>query len=161
MPEIKQDFQNDFNVEAQPEQLWTFLWDIESMAQCIPGCEEVITHEDKKSYKARMRRKVGPFVIRIEMDILIVECEPPKRIVMEVSGKDKRLRSELTQRVTVSLNVEGDGNCKVVIDTHLQLSGVLATLGVSLLSGHIEQEINTFVTSLREAIEKRKAEGFA
>ena len=157
MPSINQQFKHDFEVEATPEVVWSFLWDVEAMGRCIPGCEEVLVREENKDYLARLRRKVGPFVIRMEMDITVVESEAPQRIVMDVTGRDKRLRSQLRQHITVTLGLVGEGRTHVDFDTQFELSGVLATLGWTLLSGHIHQEIDTFVADVQTGIEEYKA----
>ena len=50
MPSINQNFNHVFEIEAPPGQVWKFLWDIQAVAGCIPGCEEVITQEENKAY---------------------------------------------------------------------------------------------------------------
>lgn len=157
MPKVDQHFNHAFEVEARPEQVWSFLWDIEAMANCIPGCEEVATLEEKKSYKASMRRKVGPFLVRMAVDLAIAESEPNRRIVVESTGRDTKLRSELNQRVTIQLSEAGDSGSRVEIETEFQLSGVLATLGWTLLSGHIHSELDQFVDTVKARIEERQA----
>ena len=158
MPKVDQHFNHTFEVEVRPEQVWSFLWDIEAMANCIPGCEEVVTLEEKKSYKANMRRKIGPFLVRMEVDLAVMESEPNRRIVVESTGRDKKLRSELNQRVTIQLSEAGDSGSRVRIETQFQLSGVLASLGWTLLSGHIHAELDQFVDTVKSRIEERQAQ---
>ena len=158
MPKVDQHFNHTFEVEVRPEQVWSFLWDIEAMANCIPGCEEVVTLEEKKSYKANMRRKIGPFLVRMEVDLAVMESEPNRRIVVESTGRDKKLRSELNQRVTIQLSEAGDSGSRVRIETQFQLSGVLASLGWTLLSGHIHAELDQFVDTVKARIEERQAQ---
>ncbi len=158
MRSIDEQFEHDFEVEAAVEGVWAFLWDIEAMARCMPGCEEVVTGEEKKAYTAHMRRKIGPFVIRMVMEIAVIDCEAPRRLVVEVSGRDKKLRSELSQRVTVTLGEASEGRSRVDIHTRFKLSGVLATLGWSLLSGHIQQELDAFVGKVQAGIEQRRVD---
>ena len=150
--------QNAFVVDTVRERAWAFLWDLEAVAKCVPGCEEVLTQEPSVSYKARVRRNVGPFLIRFELDITVIATLPLERIQVAVSGEDKRLRSKVQQNITVSLNDVGNGRCQIEIITDFRLSGMLAALGEGLLAGQIRQEIDTFVGSVQNALQERVSE---
>jgi carbon monoxide dehydrogenase subunit G len=158
MPSISLDFNHDFEIEAPPVLVWKFLWDIQAMAGCIPGCEEVITQVENKTYLAKMRRKVGPFVIRMEMDIEVTECVEPERVAVVVAGRDNKLKSKLSQTLNVSLSGEPEGPSRVEIHTQFELSGVLAALGATLLKGHVKHEMDTFVKNVQTGIEEFKAQ---
>jgi carbon monoxide dehydrogenase subunit G len=155
---MQQTMQNAFVVDTTRERAWAFLWDLEAVAKCVPGCEEVLTQEPSVSYKARVRRNVGPFLIRFELDITVIATLPLERIQVAVSGEDKRLRSKVQQNITVSLNDVGNGRCQIEIITDFRLSGMLAALGEGLLAGQIRQEIDTFVGSVQNALQERVSE---
>jgi len=155
---MQQTMQNAFVVGTTRERAWAFLWDLEAVAKCVPGCEEVLTQEPSVSYKARVRRNVGPFLIRFELDITVIATLPLERIQVAVSGEDKRLRSKVQQNITVSLNDVGNGRCQIEIITDFRLSGMLAALGEGLLAGQIRQEIDTFVGSVQNALQERVSE---
>lgn len=155
---MKQAIQYSFVVETSRDQAWSFLWNIEAMARCIPGCEEVRVQNEGESYRARLRRHVGPFLIRFDLDIVVAESAPPERIRIVVSGEDKRLRSQLHQSVMVSLQDINSYQCQIDIATDLRLSGMLASLGERLLSGQIQQELDTFVGCVRSALQERSAQ---
>jgi len=155
---MQQTMQNAFVVETSRERAWAFLWDLEAVAKCVPGCEEVLTRQPGLSYKARVRRNVGPFLIRFELDISVIESLPLERIRVVVAGEDKRLRSKVQQNITVSLNDFGNSQCQIEIITDFRLSGMLAALGEGLLAGQIRQEIDTFVGSVKNALQERVSE---
>ena len=155
---MQQTMQNAFVVDTTRERAWAFLWDLEAVAKCVPGCEEVLTQEPGLSYKARVRRNVGPFLIRFELDIAVIESVTLERIRVVVSGEDKRLRSKVQQNITVSLKDFGNSQCEIEIITDFRLSGMLAALGEGLLAGQIRQEIDTFVGSVQNALQERVSE---
>jgi carbon monoxide dehydrogenase subunit G len=66
-----------------------------------------------------------------------------------VSGQDKRLRSQIRQRVTVSLSSTQDGRCQIGLAADLQLDGMLASLGERLLGAQIDQEVDAFVRCIQ------------
>ena len=100
---MQQVMQHTFVVDTNRERAWSFLWDVEAVAKCIPGCEEVTTQEPGVSYRARVRRSVGPFLIRFELTIAVTETVPLQRLQALVSGEDKRLRSSVEQKIEISL----------------------------------------------------------
>ena len=152
---MQQTLQDAFVVDTARETAWAFLWDIEALAKCVPGCQEVLTQERGLSYKARVRRNVGPFLIRLELDIAVAESVPLQRIRVLVLGEDTRLRSKVQQSITVSLNDFGDSQCQIEIVTEFRLSGMLAALGEGLLTGQIRQELDTFVESVKYALQQQ------
>lgn len=142
---MRQAIERSLIAETSRDRAWSFLWDIEALAKCIPGCEDVIVEEPGKRYKARMRRSVGPFLVRFELDIGVEQCIPLERVQVMVTGQDKRLRSQIRQRVTVLLSSSQDGRCQIDLTADLQLDGMLASLGERLLGAQIEQEVDGFV----------------
>jgi carbon monoxide dehydrogenase subunit G len=145
--------QHSFIIGASRTQAWSFLWDIEAVAKCIPGCEKVLVLDESKSYKAHVRRQVGPFLIRFELDITVLEIVAYQRLKVEVTGEDKRLRSRIAETVTLTLSDVDGGQCQIGIATHFQLSGMLASLGERLLSAQIEQELDIFLSCVRSRLE--------
>jgi carbon monoxide dehydrogenase subunit G len=154
---MEKEITHSFDIVASARQVWEFLWDVEAMAHCVPGCEETSVVEEGRIYKAKVRRKVGPFYIRFELDIEVVESVLEQKTVVKISGRDKRLRSEIKQTITTTLKENNDRSTSVSINTVFHLSGVLASLGWSLLQGHIYQTLDETVDAIRESLHQRTA----
>jgi carbon monoxide dehydrogenase subunit G len=154
---MQQEFQHSFVVDVSRDQAWSFLWDIKAVAKCIPGCEQVWATEEGKSYKARLRRQVGPFLLRFELDISVIESVALQRIQVVVSGEDRRLRSKIQQDITLSLTESDRGRCQLDIASSFRLEGMLVSLGQRLLSGQIQQELDIFVECVRNSLQERIA----
>ncbi len=146
-----------FHVDSKAPNVWAFFWHVPGMAACIPGCEEVTTIQEHESYRVQVRRNMGPFLIRIPLDIYVIESVVPRSIRIEVSGRDKRLRSEVSQAIAVSLKATDDGGTNVDLDVHVALNGILAKLGEHLVMSQIEQMLHEFFAALRGAIAERGA----
>ena len=43
-------FQGNLSIARPVEKVWEFLWDIEKLTSCIPGCEGVKTIKDREKY---------------------------------------------------------------------------------------------------------------
>ena len=154
---MQQVVQHTFVVDTNRERAWTFLWDIEAVAKCIPGCEDVTEQEPGVSYRARVRRSVGPFLIRFELTIAVTETVPLQRLQALVSGEDKRLRSSVEQKIEISLDEISQGQCQIQITTDFRLTGMLAALGEGLLAAQVREELDTFVKSVNACLRDRTA----
>jgi carbon monoxide dehydrogenase subunit G len=146
-----------FHVEADRASVWDFFWDIPGMAMCIPGCESVTEHEPKRTYTAQVKKKMGPFLIRMPLDIRVIESEDLQRMRVQVTGKDNRLRSEVQQSIEVSLaDAQGTGT-DVLLDMELTLRGTLAMVGKPIVKTQINHTLDGFTRQLRSAIAARAA----
>ena len=151
---MKQEAKHNFDVPTTPETVWNFLWDVQSLAQCIPACGPVDIIEEQKAYKAEMKRKVGPFLLRFNLEINVIEADAPKQIKVGIFGSDKRLKTTIKQLLIVTLTPGGE-NTNVDLDLNIELAGVLATLGKRQAVAHINQILDEFVATLHQRIRER------
>jgi uncharacterized protein len=124
--------QHSFSVPVSRNQLWTVLWDIEAVAACIPGCQAVLTKEIDRVYEATIRRKLGPILVGMKLDIQVIERTPQQSVVVAVTGRDLRLKSELFQTLDIQLRDE-DGGTHVSVYAALTIDGLLATFSKYLI----------------------------
>lgn len=130
-------------VQASRHQVWEFLWDVEAVVGCIPGCQSVITKEADQWYEASIRRKVGPFLIGMKLDIQVLRRIPMESLIVEVFGRDARLKSEVRQTLDVQLVDDREGT-RVNIHARLTIEGMLATISKFLIEMQIKQVMNDF-----------------
>src|SRR5579872_2400947 len=128
-----------FTVDVNPDRVWETLWDIDAVAHCIPGCESVTEIEAKKSYRALVKKKVGPFALGMELDVKVVEIRSPDLLRVEVQGNDRRLRSRVTQAITITLAPDDERSTRIDISGEFTLEGLLGSLNKHLVSGQVTQ----------------------
>lgn len=156
--DVSEQIKHSFQVDSAPEQVWEFFWDVQAMARCVPGCEEVNTLEENKKYQAQVRRKMGPFLIRMPLEITVLESTPPKLFRVEICGKDRKLRSEINQTVSVLLSGTPENKTEVGVEIDIALQGLLASLGKNLVRTQITQTMDEFVNTLHDALVQRSKE---
>ena len=142
----------DFEVEAQPDTVWSYLWDIHGIAACIEGCGEVREIEENRSYEAEVRMKLGPFLLRMPLEISVLELKEAELLKVRIKGSDKKLRSEALQHITISLDQPNPPQTTVAISADLELSGMLATLGKILVRQQFAKRIEDFSFKFRKSI---------
>ena len=149
---MTQDIEHSFRVGAERQQVWSFIWDVEAVARCIPGCQQVERLEEKKSYRALVQRKLGPFSLGMDLDIVVVETRAPKYLSVEASGEDHRLRSQLRQVISLSLEKDGNPGTTVTINATFTLTGLLASLSKNMIETQVGQVLEDFASTLQQAI---------
>ena len=105
---------NTVVVRVPTEKVWEFVWDVQRMVSCIPGCHTAHTMEAGKQYLAEVPQKVGPFLVDLPLQIMIKEQRPPHHLVAIASGQDKR--------VGINVIVELQLDLKERESTHQNLS---------------------------------------
>ena len=142
----------DFEVDARPDLIWSYLWDINRIAACIEGYGEVHETEDNKSYQADFRKKIGPFLIRMPLEIDILELKEAALLRVRIKGSDKKLRSEAVQDIRIALTQANLPMTTSAIAANLELSGILATLGKTMVQQQFAKQIEDFINKFRKSI---------
>lgn len=111
-----------FSVCATPDELWSFIRDLESLCSCIPGVEHINLVDDR-SVELRVKEKVG--VIPLTVDLVgQIEFENPPHSLRAVS-KAEHLTMEIDvallgngsgTEITAQFEVAGEGPLKPIVD---------------------------------------------
>lgn len=143
-----------FEVPAPASLVWATFWDVPTIASCIPGCETAEERETGTRYFVRIRRSVGPFLVRLEADVAVIERIEPEWISIKAQGADKRLRSTIQLDLRIRIE-EGAPLTRVSVESQLELSGLLVSVGERLITMQIDREMQAFVEALRAILTDR------
>ncbi len=145
-----------FDVAATPETTWAFLLDPTRLAPCIPGCEalEVV---DARTYRMRLAVKVGFLSTSQDVLVRIVESEPPRRLVSEGRGEDRRLGSQVDVRATLDLAPAGDAATTVTYRSDVRVLGRLGAVGDAVMKVKAGQMATEFARRVKAALERGAA----
>jgi uncharacterized protein len=145
-------FIKDIVVGRAPERVWTFLWDVERVARCLPGCEDARTVVPQQRYAAVVAERVGPFKVRFPMEIEVLEVEEGRRLRAQAAGRDSAIGSSL--RITIELRLEPrDGASVIHIASDATVLGKLGALGHGMIERKAEQIMEGFAAAMRQALE--------
>lgn len=143
--------EHSFVVEASISDVWNFLWRVEDVARCIPGCEQVSVIESHKYYTAQIKKTMGPFAVSIPLNVEVLEARPPHFLSVSINGSDRRLRSEVVQVLALHLTPICE-SVQLDIRGEFSVVGLLGSLNKNLIIGQISQVLDEFSTRLRQAI---------
>ena len=120
--------ENAFDVPASVEEAWRLLNDVPAIVPCMPGAELVeITGE--KTWKARLRVKLGPIALQLLADVVREEMdEAGGRVVLTVKAREAKGRGSADATIESRLSAR-DAGTHVDIVTDLALHGSVAQYG--------------------------------
>ena len=70
-------FHGNLLIARPVEKVWEFLWDIEKLSRCIPGCQGVKTIKDREKYELSIKDSVGPITVQFELLADVKWVNPP------------------------------------------------------------------------------------
>ena len=144
-------FQGNLLIARPVEKVWEFLWDIEKLSSCIPGCEGVKTIKEKEKYELKVKDSVGPITVHLELLADVKKLEPLKSIEIAMEGKDFRAGG-VRQTMTLVLTAKGSES-EIDFETNVNVFGRLGTLGYPFVKKKAETVINEFSENVKSAIE--------
>jgi carbon monoxide dehydrogenase subunit G len=66
-------FEKEISVAVKPDRVWAFLWDVDRVARCLPGCKEAKTIVPHERYEAVVSERMGPFKVQFPLEIEVLE----------------------------------------------------------------------------------------
>jgi hypothetical protein len=147
----------EFNMKADRQMVWDFFMDIESVAACMPGLEEV-SQAGELSYQVRIKVTVGPIKARFGGLVTIVETEPPGRLKVTADWKDRITKSKAQVTAEVELVDLGDGLVRCQITTNVGIVGALGKFGHGVAQKKADAITAEFAACLRSRLEPQAAE---
>jgi uncharacterized protein len=126
------EIENEFDVPAPIDHVWTYLLDVERVAPCMPGAEltEVV---DDHTWKGKVNMKLGPVSLAFAGTVTMQERDDrAKRIVLAAKGMEQKGKGAANASVTSWLE-QGDGVTNVKMRADIHLTGTVAQLSRGLL----------------------------
>ena len=145
-------FEKEISVSVSPQRVWAFLWDVERVARCLPGCRDVRTIVPQERYEAVVSERVGPFKVQFPLEIQVLDAEEPHRLKAVASGRDASVGSSL--KVILDLHIErAETGSRLVIASDARILGKLGTLGHSIIQHKADGIMTQFAQSIRQELE--------
>ena len=146
-------FQGNLLIARPVEKVWEFLWDIERLSRCIPGCESVKTIKEREKYELKVKDSVGPITVHLDLLADVKKFEPLKCIEVVMEGKDFKAGGV---RQTMALALASRGNdTEISFETDVNVFGRLGTLGYPFVKKKAETVIKEFGDKIKRAIEAK------
>ena len=146
-------FEKELTVGAPPDRVWEFLWDVERVTKCLPGCRDAKTIVPHERYECVVSERVGPFKVQFPMDIRVLEVEEHRRLRAQAAGRDASMGSSLKVILELALEDTGSGS-KIRITSDTSIMGKLGTLGHGIIQHKADGIMTQFADAVRRELEQ-------
>ena len=124
--------ENRFNVDAQPDDVYALMVDVERVAPCLPGTE-ITGRRDDGGYDGQMSVKLGPMKMKYNGTVSIDERDHQARTaVMVAKGTETRGQGSAQGIMTMEVTPKGAG-CSVSVSTDISVTGRVAQMGQGIM----------------------------
>ena len=129
-------------------QLWDLLLDVERVAKCFPGAQEVVPNEDG-SYSGSLKVRVGPVSLGMSGNLVILEADREAwQALLQVEGSDRRVGGSVRGRLTMRLNDLSSEETELALSSDLTFMGKLGEMGQPLIRKKAETTMEEFTRNL-------------
>lgn len=132
-----------FTVPVDSQRVFDLFLDPDTMAACIPGCEELV-RVDERHYSGRLVNEIAHVRFNASFSAEIVDLDPPREVRAVLKGEDRRLGSSLKLDAVLGVRPNGDGS-EVNYSMELALWGKLGRMGESIFRRRTAEVEKQFV----------------
>jgi len=146
-------FDQRIEVKAEPKEVWAFLWEVDRLARCLPGCQEAQELEPQRKYTAVIEERVGQFKSRFEMTVTVLEIKEQRSVRLQSEGQDRKLGTSTRGELEIKLEPNPSGGTVLDIGADIQVVGRIATFGQSVIRRKAQQIMAGFGEALKAELE--------
>jgi hypothetical protein len=145
-------FQNSFDVEADPDAVYRFLLDVREVVTCVPGAELTEVAEGD-TYEGRMKVKVGAIQTSYKGSASIVDRDQTARsATLKAKGRETTGAGAATMQASLSVTPTQTGST-VSIGTDLTITGRVAQFGRGVIEDVSKHLIDQMASCIKQKIE--------
>lgn len=145
-------------VPVSIQAVWDFVWQVDRLAACLPGCTGVEERQARRAYTAHFQDHIGPYKVQFDLEIEMEANEPERTVRLTAKGRDARLG--VSQRVAMAAGLRelAPGQTAVDIEADIEVLGKIATLGQFAVKRKAKEVVAQFTANLkRELAQQVKA----
>ncbi len=149
--------EGEFTLDAPIQDVWDLLFEIDTLAACIPGAEK-IEEVGENTYDAVVKQKVGPISVRLKFTTTLTEMDPPRYVKAVGRGADIGKAGTFTMEGTLNLTETSKDSVELSYRANVSLVGRLATFGERIMRAKVKQVGDDVTTNLQETLKSRVAQ---
>jgi hypothetical protein len=144
--------QEQFVVPRPATTVWEFFEQVDRVARCVPGVENVTVVDDENS-RVRVTQAVGPMTATFDMKMRITAREPGRS--MEFTGIGRSIRGaagNVRSTNRVQLEEVENGCTRVLLESDVALGGMLGSVGQKVVAKQATLVTESFARTLEQAL---------
>jgi carbon monoxide dehydrogenase subunit G len=148
------DFSRSVDIAAPVDEVWALTADIEAVAGCIPGVQDV-KMAGPDQFTCKLVQRVGSvkatFALRTQLQV----DKQGRKVVVTSTGQDRSLGSSVKASLTFGIAADGD-KTHVTITAVVQTTGKIATFGQRMIAPIAEQVTVEAIRNVEELLVSRR-----
>ena len=142
----------EFVVQEPPATLWEFFEQVDRVARCVPGVEEV-TVVDADNSRVRVTQAVGPMSATFDLKMRITDRDPGRSMEFTAIGRSVRgAAGNVRSTNTVALEEAEGGGTRVTLDGDVALGGMLGSVGQKVVAKQAGKVTRSFAEALEREL---------
>ena len=143
-------FENRATIPVDRQTLWGVLMDMEQVARCLPGVEEV-KPIDPDNYLGTLKLRVGPIGLKLEGKVSVVERNQQAwQAAMRAEGNEKGVGGAVKATITMSLQEAGSTQTELNVTTDAQVMGKLGEFGQPVMRKKADSMMQDFARNISQ-----------
>jgi hypothetical protein len=139
-------------IKATRSEVFRFLTDAESVAQCTPGLESMEILEPKKKFQALGALGLGTVKVKFKTTIEWTELNEPDSAKMKMSGTAPGSSIDVVSEV--KLKEAGKGSTELAWTADVRVVGTIASLAARLMKPVTAKMTTQFFSCVKKKIEE-------
>jgi carbon monoxide dehydrogenase subunit G len=142
-----------FVVQQPPQRLWEFFEQIDRVARCLPGVEDVEVIDSDNS-RLRVTQALGPMSATFDLKMRITDREPGKAMRFTAIGRSVRgAAGNIRAANVVRLEgVERGEATRVLLDADVALGGMIGSVGQKVVAKQAGKVTKSFAATLEREL---------
>ena len=139
-------------IAAGREQVWDFLLDMEKVARCLPGVEN-LKRLDDQTYEGTLKLKIGPIVLALK-GTLAVEARDRElwQGALRAEAKDSRLGGGVRARIKMDLAERGPAETEMNVTLEAHVLGKIGEFGQPVMKKKADAMLLEFARQVSEQL---------
>ena len=140
-----------FVVPAPRSSVWDVIEDVERVARCLPGVEDV-TMVDPDNGTVLITQSLGPMKVTFQAKVHVTGREPGREISFSATGRSVRgAVGNVRATNVVRLEDDGDGTL-VLLEADVALGGMLGAVGQKVFARQAAAAAKDFAEQLEREV---------
>lgn len=137
-----------FTAAKEQSEVWRFLSDLEEVGSLVPGVDRLSRIDESDDHELSITDRVGPFQVRLQGRLSVVEHREPVALVARVHGSDPRTRTFVNGELALELEATEARRTRVTVSADLEVTGPLTTLGAPVLRRRADHVFDGFLRAV-------------
>lgn len=142
----------EFVIDESSTTVWEFFEQLDQVARCVPGVEEV-TIVDADNSRVRVTQALGPMTATFDVKMRITARDPGRSLEFTAVGRSVRgAAGNVRATHVVRLEDQDESSTRVLLEGDLALGGMLGSVGQKVVAKQASIVTQSFAKALQQEL---------